>query len=161
MIELTGSVWDLMRSADAVVVPTNIGWKRDGSAVMGKGVALQAASRYPDLQRWYGGHCMQQRTKTHIVIQPFRSRQGHVHNLALFPTKSLNSKEPWLSWQQPSDPGLIRRGLLELRYYQQMASRFLLPLLGAGAGGLDPKLVFDMMRTLLPEDKFILVRLPQ
>ena len=45
MKEVTGNIWDY--PADIVCITTNGSTTRNGSAVMGKGIALQAKERYP------------------------------------------------------------------------------------------------------------------
>ena len=47
---LHGDIWSLQGEFDYVVITTNIGWKRVNgktTGVMGRGIALQAAKRYP------------------------------------------------------------------------------------------------------------------
>jgi hypothetical protein len=47
-------VWELHGDGFWVLVPTNMRRKKDGSAVMGAGLARDATHRYPDLAARYG-----------------------------------------------------------------------------------------------------------
>jgi hypothetical protein len=49
MKEITGDVWDRHDAGSWIVVTTNGFVKRDGSCVMGRGVARQARNRFPRL----------------------------------------------------------------------------------------------------------------
>ncbi len=57
MIERPGDLWAWQAERRWIVIPTNIGWKKDGANPMGAGVALQASEMYPELANWYGARC--------------------------------------------------------------------------------------------------------
>jgi len=52
MLEAYGNIWDIAKEGhwDAVVITTNGYVRKDGAAVMGRGIALEAAQRYPGLE---------------------------------------------------------------------------------------------------------------
>jgi hypothetical protein len=140
------------------VIPTNIGWKRDGSNPMGAGVALAASELYPDLATWYGDHC--QKYGANTAVCPY-----YEGNLILFPTKPLNVRQPWMSWQSPSDIDLIARGVKQLqklgeilREKKLVFGEIALPLVGCGAGGLERAEVVPILKDGL-DDRFVLLEL--
>lgn len=139
-----GDLWLVRRPDDWIVVPTNPGWKRNGDAVMGRGVALQASARYPDLASWYGYQCRVMRGDPGVV----RFTEG---KLFLLPTKPFLATAPNRSWAQPADLDLITRGLVQLRALCQDLEpgvQVLTPLLGCGEGGLEPEIVRETLRAL-------------
>lgn len=103
---VTGDLWDYYERGYWVVVPTNIGWKSNGENVMGRGMALQAATRFPELPMWYGRLCKMFREDVGICLHPER--------LLLFPTKPL-ADDPAMSWKQESSLKLIQKNLIDLR----------------------------------------------
>ena len=107
-----GNIWKLAKALDWVVVPTSISWRRDGTAVMGRGVAKQAADRWPGLTVDYGEQCMLRGASTPVLAH--RPRGLNPKNLLLFPVKPLDSSAPHLSWKQPASLELIQRSLRQL-----------------------------------------------
>ena len=161
MIEAIGNIWDYRPTKDAViVVPTNVGWKKNGENVMGAGIAKQAAVMFPDLPLWYGTYCEQYREKAGVTFY-WQDTDKAVPSLALVPTKALDEEKPWLSWQQESTMARVEQSLCEIHYLVEQSNMkitIILPLLGCGNGGLDEKEVYPMMKVYLPEDNYILVR---
>lgn len=155
MVERMGSITTWMSEKRWAVIPTNIGWKRDGSNPMGTGVALAAADMYPELPAWYGARCQKYQKDT--AVCPYY--MGH---LILFPTKPFNFREPWMSWKSPSDLDLIVRGVAQLHKLVEVLTErkmvlgeVALPLVGCGAGGLDRAEVLPILRRL--DDRFVLL----
>lgn len=140
---------DLFSYADShwLVVPTNIGYKSDGTNPMGVGVAKEAARRWPDLPRWYGRICQKHGAGTGVV----EYTDGRFY---LVPTKRFNDKSPHLSWKSQSDLWLIAKGVRQLA--EMAAGPTALPLLGCGAGGLHKKEVLPILEQYL-DDRFLLV----
>jgi hypothetical protein len=54
MREITGNLWDYHDDGWWIAITTNGFIRRDGTAVMGRGCAAQAAKRYPALPRRLG-----------------------------------------------------------------------------------------------------------
>lgn len=135
-----GDIWKLAGELDYIVIPTNIGWKQSGDAIMGAGIARMAAEADPTLPFWYGKHCQKFGAETYVT---------HRGRFILFPTKPLNKKEPWTSWKRPSCIQLIRRSmedLLSLAYgLPGETSRILLPLVGCGNGKLKKAQVLPVL----------------
>ena len=146
MREATGNIWRL--ACDAIVIPTNGDVNRHGAAVMGRGLARQAAQRWPllpkvlaNLLREHGNHVMD-------VWKPRR-----LPTLLTFPVKH--------HWHESAELDLIERSAQELvalvdrLEYRQVA----LPRVGCGNGALDWKDVQPILERHL-DDRFILVSIP-
>jgi hypothetical protein len=120
---------------------------------MGKGCALEAVRRHPELQRWwsdklalgeYGGlwHC--------TPLNPDPDEPSLDRRVGLLVTK--------INWWDRSTYALVEQGLEQLRWWADDAEkagrdRFVLPLPGAGYGGLDPERVKSLCRKHL-DDRF-------
>lgn len=130
------------------VIPTNIGWRKDGKNVMGRGLALYGTKRYPDLSFWYGQFCQQHGIATPVVAYPNSP-------LILFPTKPL-ADVPYLSWTEPSSLELIK---ISTRQLAEFDGKIVLPLVGCGNGHLSPEDVIPILEEHLKDDRFVLVSL--
>ena len=150
MNRLVGNIWDAPPGT-AICIPTNVGWKRDGSNVMGRGVALQASRRYPTLAAEYGHWCMFHGAELFIV--PSLS-YGDNRRLVCFPVKPP-ATNPALSWRQPADLGLINHSTIALSE-RFRHTQVWLPLVGCGNGGLAPADVLPILDRYL-DDRFTLV----
>jgi len=112
MKEVRGSIWALSKPLDYVTIPYPLGWRKDGTAVLQTGLALQAAQRYEDLELWLGDHCLRHSPKVGVVVH--RPRAAASRNLILFPVYPLNELSPQLSWKQKPSLQLIERSAKEL-----------------------------------------------
>lgn len=115
---ITGNI--LTATADLVVIPVNT------VGVMGKGLARDAAKRWPDMAEDYRQWCRESKpTGGAVAVWCYGER------VCWFATKE--------SWRHPSRMEWVADGLGRLR--DLVIARNLtcaLPLLGAGLGGLDP-----------------------
>ena len=167
MIEVKGDIWRLAHFLhDAVVIPTNIGFTKDGRNVMGAGIANQAKFRHPECETWYGEFCMEHRSGTPVVAKRFNGSAGGRY-LIFFPVKPLNVKQPWMSWQQPASLGLSERSLKQLSEFlpgcgagPNAQGKIYVPLVGCGNGGLEEAQVIPLMDQYLTAEHFIRVRNP-
>ena len=152
MRHATGNLWDWHDRGAYVVIPTNIGWRRDGSNPMGKGIAKQAAEKFSHLPVFYGQWC--QSNKDGFAV---RSDM----RLVLFPTKSLNVSKPHLSWRGMSSLKLIEKSTASMIGWHKARPRkkeeVALPLVGCGEGGLLESDVLPILERYL-DDRFVLVR---
>ncbi len=143
MREIIGDLWTI--KADAKVIPTNGTVRRDGAAVMGRGVALQAKRRHPELEKAFGAFISEY--GNHVFYLFF-----HNENLMSFPVKHR--------WQEKAKLSLIARSCQELvirvnaRHWWK---RIALPRVGCGNGGLDWKDVKPILEEFL-NDRFIVVK---
>ena len=176
MREWAGDIWDrFMKSF--IVVPTNIGWKKGkhgpGANVMGAGVAAEASSRVSALASLYGEFCAKFGDKTETTVDISTG-------LVLFPTKPL-ADNPAMSWKGKSSLDLVEKSARELadmgrwmtkekclkEHDEDMHKLFgetaedndiYVPLVGCGNGGLDPDHVVPLLKSILNDDRFVLVQ---
>lgn len=142
MKELKENLWTV--DADCRVITTNGFVKKDGTATMGRGCALEAAVRWPELPALLGNVL---RYRGNLTTLLFLGSDG--------PLVSLPVKHNW--WEK-ADLGLIITSTVELvklvdecRYKQVV-----LPRPGCGNGGLDWNEVGQIMAALL-DDRFTVV----
>jgi hypothetical protein len=142
MTVLIGDVFALRHvRRDWLIVPTNVGWKSDGTNVMGRGIAWQAAQKYPALPGWYGRQCRKMGDKTPVLAHPG-------WRLICFPTKPLNKRAPHLSWQSASTVERVKKSIGELLTLIPLlpyGGRILLPAVGCGNGGLPLTTVVPLL----------------
>ena len=143
MREITGDLWTI--KADARVIPTNGSVRRDGAAVMGRGVALQAKRRHPKLEEAIGAFISAYGNRVYFLF--FRDE-----NLVTFPVKHR--------WQEKAKLKLIENScqqLVRLTKPRRWWKRIALPRVGCGNGGLDWKDVKPILEEYL-DDRFIVVK---
>ena len=120
MLETVGDIWEYADRGDVIVITTNGSLTRDRRAVLGRGVARQAALRIPDIADKLGR---------------LLAKQGsHVFDLGCcvvsFPVEET-------AWSQP-DLRIIARSAEELRLLVDSSGwpRVVVPRPGGGGGGL-------------------------
>lgn len=135
-----GDIWDLHDSGAWVVDPTNMSMKPDGRAVMGKGLSLQVAQRFPATPASYGAwllaHLRPGRPAGHdltdgdIVAGPI-VRAMRPERVLMAPVKR--------NWRERADLALITRSLDGIAAFliREPDAVVALPRLGCGAGGRD------------------------
>lgn len=144
MREIQGNPWSFHSSGYPIVITTNGSVKKDGSAVMGRGVALQANMKLPGLALAVGAH--------------LSSRGNHVFwlpqfNLFTFPVKR--------EWSQAAIPELIAQSSTELlRLVDQYVptATIYMPRPGCGNGWLDWGIVKPVISDVL-DDRFVIVEI--
>lgn len=127
MIEMRANLWvlaDDMPEA-ALAVTTNGIVRRDGCLVMGKGIALQFAQRYPDLPLLLAGHVKQHGNTPCFVDYPSGP------TVVSLPTKN--------HWRDPSPVELILRSVRAIAESMPHADKtcVIATRPGCGNGGLD------------------------
>lgn len=130
MKEVRGDLWEL--PGDIRCITTNGFVKQNGSAVMGRGCAKEAAQRFPSLPRELGKRL----TISGNTIHDFPEI-----GILTFPVKH--------NWWEEADPKLIRRSADGLRSIalRRPDLTFLLPRPGCGNG----KLKWEDVKPLLLE----------
>lgn len=164
-----GDIWDRRFDCHMRVVPTNIGWRSDGSNVMGRGVARQAAERNPGLAEWYGQRCKYMAMLGKTDEEPFDvwlpgwtddeyEKIGHgAHDgLIMFPVKPLDKIQPHMSWRQKASLELITASTKKL-VHRSPNMDIVLPMVGCGNGQLAPAAVFPILTEYLTTARFTLV----
>ena len=119
MLETVGDIWEYMPSA-VVAITTNGALTRDGRAIFGRGVARQAALRFPALAETAG--------------QLLREQGNHVFDLGCGIVTFPVEETPW----SLPDQRIIARSALELRLLADRSGwQFIVvPRPGCGGGGL-------------------------
>jgi hypothetical protein len=142
MIETTGNIWDYLGSA-VVVITSNGSLTRDGRAVLGRGVAIQALTHLPDLSQRLGTLLAQGGNHVHEVVE----------GIVSFPVEET-------AWSLP-DPGLIGRSCHELRALadERRWLRIVVPRPGCGGGGLSWADVAPLLAAEL-DDRFLIISAP-
>ena len=142
MKEVNGDLWDA--SADVIVITTNGATRKDGAAIMGRGVALQAKSRYPGIE--------------HVLGRLIRENGNHV-NLITGNTPKIVSFPVKHHWREKADLKLINQSVLELVWLTDRLSGLAglhtvaLPRPGCGNGRLRWEDVRSIIRPVL-DDRF-------
>ena len=129
MNQTSGDLWHVV--ADYRVITTNGFIKTDGSAVMGRGAALQAKNAYPGVESALGDSLRIH--GNHVAMLP--------HHLISFPVKR--------NWWEKAELELIERSLAELK---SLAERLdpqtvAMPMPGTGNG----QLTFEEVMPLVTE----------
>jgi len=144
MKEIQGNLWDYA-GENWVVITTNGSIKKNGHAVMGRGVALEAAVLYPTLPDELGTF--------------LRNYGNHIFMFGDYKLLTLPVKHRWF---EKADPDLIEQGLIELATMKQendgwLSDNIYMTRPGCGNGGLDWVYVRPLLQYYL-DDSFIVVQ---
>jgi hypothetical protein len=144
-----GDIWFWHKIGQTIVIPTNAGWKSDGTNVMGAGLAKQASEKFPKLSLEYGRFCQQK--VSHIIFNQYK--------LILVPSKPLTSAKPFMSWNQDADYKVVETSLywLEDHIGEVATTKLYVPLLGTGSGKLEKREVQAMMDRILKNNRIVKV----
>jgi hypothetical protein len=152
MREATGNLWDLVGPRDGLVITTNGDVNKDGRAVMGRGIALEARAKFKGIDRMlaaqiarYGNH-----------VWSLARSQAVDYTLFFFPVKH--------HWYDEADPELIIRSAYEIVDLVERERRMVpnemetvwMPRPGCGNGRLDWADVKPMLEPIL-DDRFVAV----
>lgn len=142
MIELEGNIWDFHKAGFPIVITTNGDFNSRGENVMGKGIALQAKQKFPELPGRIGEH-----------LKKHGNRVGYFspYRLFSFPTKN--------SWKQNSDIVLIEQSArhLEIAAGWLNFDRIYMVRPGCSNGKLKWEEVKPVIASYL-DDRFIVVQ---
>lgn len=139
MIEECGDFWTI--PADLRCITTNGALRRNGNAIMGKGIALEARKRYHDIEAILGS-----------LINKYGNHVFYLgYDIISFPTK--------YHWKLDSDVQLIKRSAQELvaLLKDNPAKRVLLTRPGCGNGNLQWSVVKDIIQEIFVDNKFVIV----
>ena len=140
MKEIIGNIWD-QKDADAICVTTNGVIKSNGQLVMGKGIALEAAKRFPDLPRVFGRLVNTFGNNVYPYI-------AGGFTIFSFPTKH--------HWKDNSDIELIKKSAQQLVERTVTYKHIYLTRPGCGCGGLEWQNVRNVLDSIF-DDRFIVV----
>jgi len=120
MLEAVGDIWEYAEQGYTVAVTTNGSLTRDQRAIFGRGVARQAALRFPGLAEKLGS----------LLLE----RGNHVFDLGCGIVSYPVEETPW----SLPDVRIIARSAEELRILTDRSewSRIIVPRPGCGGGGL-------------------------
>lgn len=123
MFTQTSDIFDIV--ADARVIPVNANVNSKGLAVMGKGLAKEAATRFPDLPSELG-----LAYRVHGIGVYLFSYENN-ENIITFPTK--------YDWRYGSDVNLIAKSCVQMRDLadRHRLTRIVMPKVGCGLGLLN------------------------
>jgi len=146
MKEQTGNIWDFYETnqSSIIVITTNGSINRRGRAVMGSGVAREAAERFPLLRNELGAE---------IEIYGNKLNYFPKYRLITFPVKK--------NWEVRADPKLIKKSLKELVTLVKkgsIAERNTIYMVrpGCGSGYLSWKDVKGILKPKL-SDRYVIV----
>jgi len=140
MREVTGDIWDYHNQGHWIVITTNGTVRKDGACVMGRGVALQAKGRFPQMP-YRLGDCIK-KFGNHLTLQPYCC-------IFTFPVKH--------NWWEKADLSLIERSCKELfDACSPFKPPFYLVRPGCGNGQLGWENVKPILEKYL-DDRFIVV----
>lgn len=142
MIEVFCDAWDLFDSDDKNIlcITTNGFIKKDGSNVMGAGIAKECKQRYSGIEYTFGNLIKENGN----IVQPIENR------ILAFPVKHF--------WYQNADIELIKESCKQLRAIAlfNKDKKFILPRPGCGNGKLNWSYVKEIIKDFLPENIIIL-----
>ena len=142
MIEVKGDIWEYKREWEWIVVTTNGDVKKNGRAVMGRGVALEATVFLLGLPEELGERIKKYGSRVFAFIG---------WGILTFPVKK--------HWNEKANLGLIRASAIELESIVTTLglSEVYMVRPGCGNGGLGWKEVKDTICDIL-DDRFVVVQ---
>jgi hypothetical protein len=159
--EITGNILNLQVQGKQIVIPINGYIRKDGTAVMGRGLAYQVQAKYPELPQKLGKILDEIYQHKHILGTPIKNGTNiPVSNipeyLIFFPVK--------YNWWESANLALIEqscKSLLEHIHYnmalQQSDYPIYLPHVGCGYGKLSWHVVEPVLNKYLNnEEKFVI-----
>jgi hypothetical protein len=144
MREVQANIWKT-NDADAIAITTNGISNRAGAAIMGAGIAKQAADRYPELP--------------YILGNLLAARGNRVHDLGVFDGIHLVSYPTKHHWRDHSDPTLVYDSAVQLSKLADTHGwqKVGLPRPGCGFGGLLWEEEVKPLLAGILDDRFIVV----
>lgn len=148
MKEVFGDAW-ILSAGKVLCITTNGCLKKSGECVMGRGIALEAARRFPNLPRAIG-QLIQMHGNEVFLLGPWAIDKFHLQTqLVTFPVKH--------NWYEKADLPLIERSAKQLVQQADPAwTEIYLPRPGCGNGGLTWDQVKPILEPLF-DDRFITV----
>lgn len=145
MQEIYGDAWELSKDFDVMCITTNGTIKNNGYAVMGRGIAKEAAIRYPHIAKLLGDVI----SKQGVICAPLMWVNEDATLIYAFPVK--------YNWWEKADIELIKKSCLEMvEFYSGNQFTILLPRPGCGYGQLNWEDVKKEIEPLL-DDRFYIV----
>lgn len=147
MIVVTGDLWSEIKTADVVLVTTNAIINKQGRLVMGRGAALEAATRYPALSFELAEKIKLYGNKPYgvIVLRPY----AHGANLGIFQVKYhfKDNADLFLITNSAKKLGIIAEAFPDMRFAMNYP--------GIGYGRLKVSDVEPILTSHLPDNVFV------
>ena len=159
-----GNMVNMIR--DALVITTNGFVKKDGSCVMGRGIAKQIANMFPRVPKILGERILRHGNKVHhltesptLISFPVKATSEIYDgtNAVAHMVKNLKLGDKVPGWACKARIDIIEKSLqeiVELADNNPHWKRILIPKVGCGAGELDFKVIKPLMEQYL-DDRFI------
>lgn len=159
MQELRGDLFELIGKVDFICITTNGTVKSNGSAVMGRGCALQAKTRWRGLDEYLGSLIRQHGNVPMYlgVIDEFkRWRKGDIRRAV--PETALLSFPVKHRWDQRANVELIKESAHHVKMLVSLWAicRVAIPRPGCGNGGLNWADVKPQLEPIL-DDRFTII----
>jgi hypothetical protein len=136
MILEKGNMWDVFDNTDIFMITTNPIMRQDGAIVMGRGIALEAKSRFPELPYQFG-----------IAYKESQNRNvGMIGRFGLMDTPIwwFMVKE---HWREPAQLSIIKESVKILKQIK-VSKRVDLNFPGIGNGRLAQEAVLPLLEEL-------------
>jgi hypothetical protein len=161
--EVTGDLWEFYNHGAHVAITTNGSITQTGLAVMGRGVALQAKQRLPQLPIRLG-KALRTALRANVpkILTPDTHSMGLDVPLLYFNDWRLFSFPVKWYWRDQADPALIMRSAERL---MTEIIRWSIPVVylvrpGCGAGQLDWSHVKPLIEPIFDDDRVVIVYRP-
>jgi len=143
--EIRGDIWEQHKLGRWAIITTNSDVRKDGACIMGRGIAKQAAERFPNLPYRLGNALKASGNKVYVFDDL---------KIITLPVKH--------HWRGKADLGLIEKSLQQLVAWADIPPRkhgkFYLPRAGCGNGSLNWFDVKPLYEKYL-DDRFVVVQL--
>lgn len=145
MIEVFGDIWELAadNKASAIAITTNGFVKKNGNAVMGRGIALEAAQRYPGIESDLGDLLFTAGNEVWLIA----TDETYKFDVLTLPVK--------YNWWEKADIELIKKSIRRLVDFTDNSkyNLVLIPRPGCGNGKLKWEDVKPIIEPYL-DDRF-------
>lgn len=139
MVLMKGDMWDVFNEVDYFLITTNPIVNKQGLAVMGRGIAKQAANRFPDIRKRFGDLLLLDENDMWNI--------GHI--------AKYGNTDVWYfmvkrHWADDADPRIIKASALSLAALAVAMPRksFALNFPGIGNGNLNREYVLPLLKCL-------------
>lgn len=136
MILEKGNMWDVFHETDIFMITTNPIIRNDGAVVMGRGIALEAKTRFPELPYDFANELLTNGNS-------FVDRIGHYEGVPIWYFMVKNH------WKEDADIGVIASSVFQLKKIASIGNnRIDLNFPGIGNGRLDRNSVLYLLEDL-------------
>ena len=140
----TGDIWTSLEDTDWLVITTNTYIKKDGTLVMGAGIAKQASDKYPIIKKIFG--------------DDITSSCGHLGKYHILYWKKIIALQTKVHYIDPSSIELIQESINRLQIFvNKHPNRSIVNMVfpGVGYGGLSQHKVYEYCLKDLPDNYIV------